>query len=46
MSSARASKTIDQIAMTTVEILQDIAQLLRGSSHIEPKYPTDDMVGP
>jgi hypothetical protein len=37
---------IEQIPVTTFEILDHVAQLLRGSCCIELKNSADDMVGP
>ena len=37
---------IEQIPVTTFEIFEHVAQLLRGSFGIEPKYPVDNMIGP
>jgi hypothetical protein len=37
---------IKQIPMTTLEIFEHFAQLLRGNFDIEPKNPADDMIGP
>ena len=37
---------IEQIPVTTFEIFEHLAQLLRGSFGIEPKNPADDMIGP
>ncbi len=37
---------IEQIPVTTFEIFEHLAQLLRGSFGIEPKNPVDDMIGP
>ena len=37
---------IEQIPMTTFEVFERLAQLLRGSFGLEPKNPADDMVGP
>ena len=37
---------IEQIPVTTFEILEHLAQLLRGGFGIEPKNPVDDMIGP
>jgi hypothetical protein len=37
---------IEQIPMTTLEIFEHFAQLLRGNFDIEPKNPADDMIGP
>lgn len=37
---------IDQIPVTTFEILEHVRQLLRGSVGIEPKNSLDDVIGP
>jgi hypothetical protein len=37
---------VEQIPVTTFEILKHFAQLLGGSFGIEPKHSVDDMVGP
>src|SRR5580700_2273246 len=37
---------LEQVSVTTLEILDDIEQLLRGRFGIEPKNPVYDMVGP
>ncbi len=44
--SAHASRRCEQIPVTTFEILDHVAQLLRGSCCIELKNSADDMVGP
>ena len=37
---------IEQVPVTTFEVFEHIAQLLRGSFGIKPKNPADDMIGP
>ena len=37
---------IEQVSVTPFEIVEHVAQLLRGSFGIEPKNPADDVVGP
>ncbi len=32
--------------MSTFEVFEHLAQLLRGSFGVEPKNPVDDMIGP
>ena len=32
--------------MATFEVLEHVAQLLRGSFGIEPKHPVDNVIGP
>src|SRR5713226_1598600 len=39
-------ENIEQVPMATFEVLEHVAQLLRGSVGIEPKNPVDNMVGP
>lgn len=45
LSSARL-EDVDQISVTTFEIVEHLVQLLRSSFGIEPKNSADDMVGP
>ena len=37
---------LQQIPVTTLEVLEHIGQLARGSIGLEPKYSVDNMIGP
>jgi hypothetical protein len=39
-------KNVEQVPVTTCEVFEHLAQLLRGSFGIEPKHPVNDMIGP
>ena len=46
MSSARASNDRQQVAVTTLEILEDIGQLAGCRLRIQPQDTVDDMIRP
>ena len=45
LSGARL-EDLEQVAVTTFEVLQNFGELPRSNPRLEPKNPADDMVGP
>ena len=38
-------KNVEQISVAAFEVVEHLAQLLRGSFSVEPKHPVNDMIG-